>query len=36
MAAGAVETVNKGMRLSGITDPDGKRITFIGNFRITY
>lgn len=36
MAAGAVETVNKGVRLSAITDPDGNRITFIGNFRITY
>jgi hypothetical protein len=36
MAAGAVETVNKGVQLSGIADPDGNRITFIGNFRITY
>jgi hypothetical protein len=36
MAAAAVETVNKGVQLSAITDPDGNRITFIGNFRITY
>jgi glyoxylase I family protein len=33
---GAVETVNKGVQLSGIRDPDGNMITFIGNFRIEY
>ena len=32
----AAETVNKGVRLSAITDPDGNRITFIGNFRVRY
>jgi glyoxylase I family protein len=32
----AIETANKGVRLSAITDPDGNRITFIGNFRVTY
>jgi len=30
------ETVNKGVQLSAIVDPDGNRITFIGNFRTTY
>lgn len=30
------ETVNKNVRLSAITDPDGNRITFIGNFRVQY
>lgn len=32
----AIETVNKGVQLSAILDPDGNRITFIGNFRTTY
>jgi len=36
LAAGAIETVNKGVQLSTITDPDGNRITFIGSFRVTY
>ena len=36
LAPGAIETVNKGVRLSAITDPDGNQITFIGNFRIKY
>jgi predicted enzyme related to lactoylglutathione lyase len=36
LAPGAIETVNKNVRLSAITDPDGNRITFIGNFRIKY
>jgi glyoxylase I family protein len=31
-----IETVNKGVKLSAITDPDGNTITFIGNFRINY
>jgi hypothetical protein len=30
------ETVNKGVQLSAIVDPDGNTITFIGNFRTTY
>jgi len=33
---GEIETVNKGVRLLAITDPDGNTITFIGNFRIKY
>jgi glyoxylase I family protein len=36
MTPGAVETVNKGVQLSAITDPDGNRITLIGNFRTQY
>jgi glyoxylase I family protein len=36
LAPGAIETVNKGVQLSAISDPDGNRITFIGNFRVTY
>jgi predicted enzyme related to lactoylglutathione lyase len=36
LAPGAIETVNKGVQLSAITDPDGNRITLIGNFRVTY
>lgn len=36
LAPGAIETVNKNVQLSAIIDPDGNRITFIGNFRIKY
>jgi hypothetical protein len=36
LAPGTVETVNKGVQLSAIRDPDGNTITFIGNFRIQY
>jgi glyoxylase I family protein len=36
LVPGTVETVNKGVQLSAICDPDGNRITFIGNFRIKY
>jgi len=36
LAPGGIETANKGVRLSAITDPDGNRITFIGGFRTTY
>jgi glyoxylase I family protein len=36
LTPGAIETVNKGVQLSAITDPDGNTITLIGNFRITY
>ena len=32
----AIQTVNKGVQLSAITDPDGNRITFIGHFRVRY
>jgi glyoxylase I family protein len=33
---GAVESVNKGVVLCPIRDPDGNTITFIGNFRAHY
>ena len=36
MAPGPVETVKKDVQLSAITDPDGNKITLIGNFRIKY
>ncbi len=36
LAPEAVETVNKGVQLSAIRDPDGNIITLIGNFRIKY
>lgn len=36
LAPGKIETVNKGVKLSTIRDPDGNTITFIGNFRINY
>jgi predicted enzyme related to lactoylglutathione lyase len=36
LAPGAIETVNKGVQLSAIPDPDGNTITFIGNFRVHY
>jgi predicted enzyme related to lactoylglutathione lyase len=36
LAPGTIETVNKGVQLSAIRDPDGNTITFIGNFRINY
>ena len=36
LAPGAIKTVNKGVQLSTIADPDGNQITFIGNFRIKY
>lgn len=35
-APGAIETVNKGVQLSCIRDPDGNTITFIGGFRVQY
>ncbi len=34
LAPEAIETVNKGVRLSPIRDPDGNTITLIGNFRV--
>jgi glyoxylase I family protein len=33
---GEVQTVNKGVQLTAVTDPDGNTITFIGNFRVNY
>ena len=33
---GTIETVNKGVQLSAITDPDGNTITLIGHFASTY
>lgn len=36
LAPGAIETVNKGVQLSTIRDPEGNAITFIGNFRVEY
>jgi glyoxylase I family protein len=36
LAPGAIETVNKGVQLSAIRDPDGNTITFIGDFRVRY
>ena len=36
LSSGAIETANKGVQLSGIRDPDGNTITFIGNFRVRY
>ena len=36
LAPGAIETVNNGVQLSAIGDPDGNTITFIGNFRVQY
>jgi glyoxylase I family protein len=36
LAPGGIETVNKGVQLSAIRDPDGNTITFIGNFRVQY
>ena len=36
LAPGAIETVNKGVQLSAIRDPDGNTITFIGDFRVQY
>jgi len=36
LAINSVETVNRGVQLSTVIDPDGNRITFIGNFRPRY
>jgi glyoxylase I family protein len=33
---GGIQTVNKGVQLSAIRDPEGNTITFIGNFRVEY
>ena len=36
LAPEPVQEASKGVRLSGITDPDGNRITFVGGFRVRY
>ena len=36
LAPAAIETVNKGVQLSAIRDPEGNTITFIGDFRVRY
>jgi predicted enzyme related to lactoylglutathione lyase len=36
LAPSPVDTATKGVTLSSIIDPDGNRITFIGNFRPDY
>jgi glyoxylase I family protein len=36
LAPGEIETVNKGVQLSTIRDPEGNEITFIGDFRVQY
>jgi glyoxylase I family protein len=33
---GAIEDVNKGVRLATVTDPDGNVIRLIGGFRVEY
>lgn len=36
LTAGQVETVNNGVQLAAVLDPDGNRLTFIGHFRTKY
>jgi glyoxylase I family protein len=36
LSPGEVQTVNKGVQLTAVTDPDGNTITFISNFRVNY
>lgn len=36
LAPGEIQTANTGVRLSALTDPDGKTITLIGGFREVY
>ncbi len=36
MAPGEVQTANRGVQLSALTDPDGNTITLIGGFREIY
>jgi catechol 2,3-dioxygenase-like lactoylglutathione lyase family enzyme len=36
LSPGEVQTVNKGVQLASVIDPDGNTITFIGNFRVNY
>ncbi|GAA1212736.1 VOC family protein [Prauserella alba] len=33
---GAISDVNKGVRLSSLSDPDGNVVTLIGHFRVHY
>jgi predicted enzyme related to lactoylglutathione lyase len=33
---GPIETVNNGVQLAAVLDPDGNRLTFIGHFRTAY
>ena len=36
LAPGAIDDVNKGVRLATVTDPDGNVIRLIGGFRVQY
>ena len=36
LTPGAIETVNNGVQLCAIGDPEGNTITFIGDFRVQY
>ncbi|SFQ20937.1 hypothetical protein SAMN05421810_105180 [Amycolatopsis arida] len=36
LTAGEIQQVNKGVEVSALTDPDGNRITLIGDFRVDY
>ena len=36
LSPAAIETVDKGVQLSAIRDPDGNTLTFIGDFRVRY
>jgi glyoxylase I family protein len=36
LVPGEIQTANKGVRLSALTDPDGNTITLIGGFREVY
>jgi glyoxylase I family protein len=36
LTPGVIETVNNGVQLCAIGDPEGNTITFIGNFRVRY
>jgi glyoxylase I family protein len=36
LAPGEIQTANKGVQLSALTDPDGNTITLIGGFREIY
>jgi glyoxylase I family protein len=33
---GEIQTVNKGVQLSALSDPDGNAVTLIGSFRVKY
>jgi glyoxylase I family protein len=36
LVLGEIQAANKGVRTASISDPDGNRITFVGDFRIVY